>query len=798
MRPSRPTMCLLVFLAVPGLGGCFVSASEIKDLQDADGDGVPIESDCDDSSASVGAPIAWYVDSDGDGYGAGDPTRGCPDERPDSNTTDNADDCNDANSAVFPGATELCNDLDDDCDGDLDEDGTDAWYADTDGDGHGAGPVVYACDPGPGFVALGDDCDDDNDTVFPGSVEVCGGADDDCDELIDDEDDDLDLTTASTWFDDLDGDGFGDPTAESLACAPTERQTDNNTDCDDTNSAIHPDSAEVCNGEDDDCDELIDDDDPSVDGSTARPWYADNDSDGYGTSALWVVSCSAPPNTVINDDDCDDSKAAVNPDALEVCNTIDDDCDGEVDDDDPSLDLSSATTWYIDEDGDGLGVSDISTIRCDAPSGYADNADDCDDTSTSDLDMDGLQDCEDDDVDGDGLRGTWDIDDTDSSLARGPQAGFGGDGSWTPRSALEFTGDRANLTASPSAGDTAVAVDDNAPFAVGDEILLIDLQGASAGQRAFHYVGAVSGSTSLTLEPPLAETWDASDVVVLQRVPHHTTVTLAQDLSVEPWDGDGGGVLVFRATGAISIAGSIDVSGSGYLGGTGVAGSSSTPTSGGTWSEGPASATSFATAVDGGGGAAEATTDYAFCGGGGAYASDGGGGEYLNRYIPTTNTLSGGASYGDSTLTEWFFGSGGGAGGPDDEPDGISTDNVTGDGGAGGGLVALYSGVEIIVSGSILADGSDGENATHLADAEGELGGGGGGAGGQVLLVADTLTLSGTVQALGGAGGYWAVTTTSRLGYGGDGSDGRIRLEYNTLTGASACSPTASEGSWVE
>ena len=119
------------------------------------------------------------------------------------------------------------------------------------------------------------------------------------------------------------------------------------TDCDDSNRAVNPGAKEVCNGIDDDCDTLIDDADPYVDTSTARTYYKDADSDGYG-GKISAKYCTPKTGYVENDADCDDTNPAVNPGVREICNGFDDDCDTLIDDADSSLDTSTAKTWYKD------------------------------------------------------------------------------------------------------------------------------------------------------------------------------------------------------------------------------------------------------------------------------------------------------------------------------------------------------------------------------------------------------------------------------------------------------------------
>jgi hypothetical protein len=95
-------------------------------------------------------------------------------------------DCDDSDPAVFPGAVEVCNDVDDDCDGIIDPPGsedTHAFYADRDSDGWGdRNGAVKTCDPPIGFVDTWGDCDDEDARVSPDAREVAGnGVDDDCD-----------------------------------------------------------------------------------------------------------------------------------------------------------------------------------------------------------------------------------------------------------------------------------------------------------------------------------------------------------------------------------------------------------------------------------------------------------------------------------------------------------------------------------------------------------------------------------------------------------------------------------------
>ena len=96
-----------------------------------------------------------------------------------------------------------------------------------------------------------------------------------------------------------------------------------NTDCDDNSAAINPNASEVCDGVDNDCDNDIDDADSSVSGQST--FFVDSDLDGFAGSST-VDACNQPANTFLTSDDCDDSNAANNPNASEVCDGEDNDC----------------------------------------------------------------------------------------------------------------------------------------------------------------------------------------------------------------------------------------------------------------------------------------------------------------------------------------------------------------------------------------------------------------------------------------------------------------------------------------
>ncbi len=241
------------------------------------------------------------------------------------------------------------------------------WYDDNDADGYGdAGAATCAASPPPGFVADSTDCDDSDSDVNPGEVEVCDGADNDCDGIVDNDD----AAGAPTWYADVDGDGYGDPASATTACVMPLGFVGNDGDCNDAEVLAWTGHVEVCDGVDNDCDGAVDND--AVGGAT---WYADSDGDGFGDPAVSTEVCAQPPGTVSNADDCDDSDNRAFPGNTEVCDGIDNDCDGIADNDD----AADATTWYEDADGDGFGNPFSPTTACSQPSAYVANDDDCDD-----------------------------------------------------------------------------------------------------------------------------------------------------------------------------------------------------------------------------------------------------------------------------------------------------------------------------------------------------------------------------------------------------------------------------------
>ncbi|QDG49868.1 hypothetical protein FIV42_03665 [Persicimonas caeni] len=211
---------------------------------------------------------------------------------------------------------ELCDGVDNDCDGEVDN-------------GFLSGECtvgVGACQATGQYECIDDQTASCNATPGTPIDELCGdGIDNDCDGATDEDD----AVDAPTWFADSDGDGFGDPSVSTIACEPPSGYVSDDTDCDDNDSAKYI----------------------SVSG------YVDSDGDGYTTGGVQTLCTDGTlPDGYLSSEnagDCDDTVAAVHPNADEMCGDgVDNDCDGRVDDS-TAVDVK---TWYIDCDGDGFSA----------------------------------------------------------------------------------------------------------------------------------------------------------------------------------------------------------------------------------------------------------------------------------------------------------------------------------------------------------------------------------------------------------------------------------------------------------
>jgi len=322
---------------------------------DSDSDAVMVcQGDCDDADATVhpGANEACDgLDNDCDGVlpgteanGDGDALMIC------------AGDCNDSEATVYPGAPELCDGLDNDCDGVLP--GTEA---------NGDGDTFMICDG---------DCNDSAATVYPGAPELCDGIDNDCDGALPANEDDSDLDAVMVCQGDCDdADATVHPGANEAcdgldndcdgALPGTEANGDGDTfmicagDCNDSESTVYPGAPELCDGLDNDCDGILPIDEADLDFLGGIDC---DDGDGDGFSEL--------------DGDCNDTLGSVAPGLVEVCDTLDNNCNGQIDE-------------GLDSDNDGIADC-YDTEVCD---GIDNNGDGTIDEGY-DIDGDGVTICE--------------------------------------------------------------------------------------------------------------------------------------------------------------------------------------------------------------------------------------------------------------------------------------------------------------------------------------------------------------------------------------------------------------------
>ncbi|MFO0685537.1 MAG: putative metal-binding motif-containing protein [Sandaracinus sp.] len=258
--------------AMVGDGG---ATSDAGDCPDRDGDGARDHAcggtDCDDSTPVRSPTQSEICDTQGVDEDCDPSTFGARDQDGDGHVDAQCcngavcgDDCNDVGPRTYAGATEQCDDADNDCDGTVDED-------------------AVASRP-----------------------EVCNAMDDDCDSLVDED-------VLQTFYVDADGDLFGDGTMPVMACAPGAALAVAGTDCDDGTPAIHPGAAEVCDTIDNDCDGVVDPGCSCTTGAT-RPCEA------LGRCASGTQTCLGGSY----------GACSIQP-VAETCNGLDDDCNGVTD-----------------------------------------------------------------------------------------------------------------------------------------------------------------------------------------------------------------------------------------------------------------------------------------------------------------------------------------------------------------------------------------------------------------------------------------------------------------------------------
>jgi uncharacterized protein YkwD len=252
-----------------------------------------------------------------------------------------------------------------------------AWYRDADRDNYGAANISkMAFEQPAGFVGNNADCDDNNAATYPRAKEQADGQDNDCDGVVDEG------FATTRFYRDRDGDGYGDKSTSRVELHKPAGYVSNYLDCNDQRAEDNPAAEEVVDNRDNDCDGAIDE--------GVKNFYPDVDRDGYGARTGLIRSISSVSGYVQNKTDCDDSNDRIYPGATELFDSVDNDCDGAVDEG------FATTRYYRDVDGDGFGDAANSVLDVAAPAGYvANGSDNCvyaSNPGQQDSDLDGIGD----------------------------------------------------------------------------------------------------------------------------------------------------------------------------------------------------------------------------------------------------------------------------------------------------------------------------------------------------------------------------------------------------------------------
>ena len=174
-------------------------------------------------------------------------------------------------------------------------------------------------------------------------------------------------TTEVVWYRDIDGDSFGATNRSKMAFEQPVGFVRNSLDCDDSNKNVYPLASERPDGLDNDCDGRIDE------GFTEARFFIDRDGDGFGNPEVSILGFEKPAGYVANKLDCNDSRSRDNPEAEEVADNRDNDCDGKVDE--------GGNRYFADVDRDGYGAEDDFVESLEPVTGRVRNSRDCDDNN---------------------------------------------------------------------------------------------------------------------------------------------------------------------------------------------------------------------------------------------------------------------------------------------------------------------------------------------------------------------------------------------------------------------------------
>lgn len=354
-------------------------------------------------------------------------------------------------------------------------------------------------------------------------------------------------------------------------------------------------------------------------------------------------------------------------------------------------------------------------------------------------------------------------------LAAGASAQFGdgSDGTLVVNSPTDIGADLIAVTGSYSIGATSMTLATPSPLLAGEEVMIIDLQGANAGNYEFATLASVS-PTSVTFTSGITKPYSDSTRLVKVLQYANLSVTSTGVLT------SSSGIIAIRCQTPVTIEGEVSVYGAGHAGG-----SPFIPGMSGEQGDSPTGAGIVSPAANGGGGGgAQTRVNNPPGGGGGGHASGGTAGQ---DPLDLGLVAAGGGTYGTADLSQLFFGSGGGGGA-------AALLGGPSQGGNGGGIIWMVApGFTIETGGSIDARGDNGESGSGSVSAP--YGGAGAGAGGSIYLGAGSggVTVNGLIVAFGGIGGINGLTPVL-TGRGGDGGSGRIRID-GTITGSTNVIP---------